>query len=177
MKPILVPLFALVVALAPSAQAKEAQPMSLSGFSDKAVFLLFQNDTRIGTIEAALTPDGSYSRTFVLTMAGQTVTTDFTLTADSKGLWKEMNIVAPAGTASVKRVGDRAEITVKEMTHSVVLTDKHILYDNYGPFFESYLIRAYDMEAKFQGELLGSDDNKEGIQAFFEKRKPKFTGK
>jgi 2-(1,2-epoxy-1,2-dihydrophenyl)acetyl-CoA isomerase len=36
---------------------------------------------------------------------------------------------------------------------------------------------SYDMEAKFQGELLGSDDNKEGIQAFFEKRKPKFTGK
>ena len=36
---------------------------------------------------------------------------------------------------------------------------------------------AYDMEAKFQGELLGSDDNKEGIQAFFDKRKPEFTGK
>lgn len=36
---------------------------------------------------------------------------------------------------------------------------------------------AYDMEAKFQGELLGSDDNKEGIQAFFDKRKPNFTGK
>jgi 2-(1,2-epoxy-1,2-dihydrophenyl)acetyl-CoA isomerase len=36
---------------------------------------------------------------------------------------------------------------------------------------------SYDMEAKFQGELLGSGDNKEGIQAFFEKRAPKFTGK
>jgi 2-(1,2-epoxy-1,2-dihydrophenyl)acetyl-CoA isomerase len=36
---------------------------------------------------------------------------------------------------------------------------------------------AYDMEARLQGELLGSDDNREGIQAFFEKRKPKFTGK
>jgi 2-(1,2-epoxy-1,2-dihydrophenyl)acetyl-CoA isomerase len=36
---------------------------------------------------------------------------------------------------------------------------------------------AYDMEAQLQGELLDSDDNKEGIQAFFEKRTPRFTGK
>lgn len=36
---------------------------------------------------------------------------------------------------------------------------------------------AYDMEAKLQGELLGSEDNKEGIKAFFEKRAPDFKGK
>ena len=35
---------------------------------------------------------------------------------------------------------------------------------------------AYDLEAKLQGELLGSDDNKEGIDAFFAKRKPIFKG-
>ena len=35
---------------------------------------------------------------------------------------------------------------------------------------------AYDMEAKLQGELLGSKDNKEGIDAFFEKRDPNFKG-
>lgn len=36
---------------------------------------------------------------------------------------------------------------------------------------------AFDMEAKLQGELLGSEDNKEGIKAFFEKREPNFKGK
>lgn len=35
---------------------------------------------------------------------------------------------------------------------------------------------SYDLEAQLQGELLGNADNKEGIQAFFEKRAPKFRG-
>ena len=36
---------------------------------------------------------------------------------------------------------------------------------------------SYSLEAKYQGELLGSHDNEEGIKAFFEKRAPDFKGK
>lgn len=36
---------------------------------------------------------------------------------------------------------------------------------------------AYDLEAELQGGLLGTEDNREGISAFLEKRNPEFRGR
>lgn len=36
---------------------------------------------------------------------------------------------------------------------------------------------SYELEAELQGKLLGSEDNREGIAAFFDKRAPDFKGK
>lgn len=36
---------------------------------------------------------------------------------------------------------------------------------------------SYELEAELQGKLLGSEDNREGIAAFFDKRVPDFKGK
>jgi 2-(1,2-epoxy-1,2-dihydrophenyl)acetyl-CoA isomerase len=36
---------------------------------------------------------------------------------------------------------------------------------------------SFEMEAELQGDLVGCDDNREGVLAFFEKRAPEFKGK
>ena len=65
-----------------------------------------------------------------------------------------------------------AEVLAKRAPLSVAATKKVMRYAA-----DHDWSAAYDMEAKLQGELLGCEDNKEGILAFFEKREPNFKGK
>ncbi|HPR64097.1 MAG TPA: CocE/NonD family hydrolase [Thermoanaerobaculia bacterium] len=123
-----------------------ALPAPISGFADEGTFALFKNEARIGTITYKLAENGQYNRRFVLSMAGQEVTFDFEVTPDDKGYWKDMLIVAPTDSVTVTRKGMKAEYKVlsKDTSVSADLTPGHILYDNYGPAFESLMIRAYD---------------------------------
>ena len=65
-----------------------------------------------------------------------------------------------------------AEVLARRAPLSVAATKKVMRFAADNGWSESY-----DMEAELQGDLLGSEDNKEGINAFFEKREPNFKGK
>ena len=65
--------------------------------------------------------------------------------ADSQGRWIAIDMTAPTGPVAVTRLADRAEFTVKDKKYSVQLTANHLLYDNFGPAFESFMLKRYDL--------------------------------
>jgi putative CocE/NonD family hydrolase len=129
---------------------EEIKPLPISGFEESGKFKLVVQDTEVGVVEYSLTAEGNYKRKFTLSMAGQEAEFDFQITSNKKGEWETMEIVAPTETVTVKRLNDKAEYHLKrkDETYSVKLTDRHIPYDNYGPVFESLMLREYDMEKK-----------------------------
>ncbi len=135
-------LFLLVSGM--SVAAAENEPWPISGFADQGVFKLLVRDTQVGTIQFKLDASGRYERKFTLAMAGQTADYFMTIAADGQGKWTTVEIKTPTDTVAVQRVAGRAEFTVKDKKYSSNLTNRHILYDNYGPVFESFLLKAYD---------------------------------
>jgi putative CocE/NonD family hydrolase len=129
---------------------EEVKPLPISGFEESGTFKLIVQDTEIGLIEYNLTADGQYDRKFVLSMGGQKAEYKIKIHSNPEGEWESMEIVAPTETVSVKRLADKVEyhLEKKGETYSVQLVDNHILYDNYGPVFESLMLREYDMEKK-----------------------------
>ena len=122
-----------------------ADPLPISGFEDRGDFSLYVRESPIATIGYTLTRDGHYSRKCVISMSGQTVEYGMDVRADAQGLWTAIDMTAPAGPVSVIRLADRAEFTLKEKKYSVQLTANHLLYDNFGPAFESFMLRRYDL--------------------------------
>lgn len=129
---------------------EEIKPLPISGFEESGTFKLVVQDTEIGLIQYRLTADGQYNRKFILSMGGQKAEYNMEIHSNKAGEWESMKIIAPTETITVKRLKDKAEyhLEKKGETYSVNLTDKHIVDDNYGPVFESLMLKEYDMETK-----------------------------
>lgn len=130
-----------------SAPDDAVKPLPISGFQDSGVFKLVVRDTEVGRIDFTLTGQGKYRRKFVVSMAGQTAEYHLEINSNSRGEWETMEIKVPTETIQVRRRAEKAEyhLEKEDETYRVDMTENHILYDNYGPVFESLMIRAYDM--------------------------------
>ncbi|MBN1271105.1 MAG: CocE/NonD family hydrolase [Candidatus Aminicenantes bacterium] len=129
-------------------EEKEIKPFPLSGFAEKGHFFIYVQGSAIGEIDYTLTDEGNYSRIFTLSMAGQKAENVLEITSGPGGIWEKMTIKVPTETVSITRLEGKAEyhLEKKDETYSTVLKDGHILYDSYGPVFEGFMIRAYDMD-------------------------------
>ncbi|MCJ7611374.1 MAG: hypothetical protein MUP19_03850 [Candidatus Aminicenantes bacterium] len=135
---------------APQAKAQPIRPAPMSGYPETGVFKLFVMESEVGRIEYSLTADGRYERKFTLSMGGQQTENILKIEPDILGEWQSMEMVAPTDTVTVQREVDTARFVVKSTgeKYSVKLTPGHILDDNYGPVFYSFMLRAYDMQKK-----------------------------
>lgn len=140
----------LIISLSAFAQDSTGKPESIAGYADSGIFKIFVNESQIATIDYTLEKNGHYKRDFTLTMGGQEVKSGLVINCDAAGLWQDMLITSPTTDITVKRKGAKSDYTIEkdQKTYSVNLTDNHILYDNYGPVFESILIKKYDMDKK-----------------------------
>ncbi len=124
-------------------------PQGPEAFEDSGTFKMFIKGMPVGTITSSLDKAGRYKRTMKLSMAGQTVEYDMTVTPDEKGNWKSIEIVNPAfGRIEAGRTEDEASYTIKGQTKSVSLPSDYVLYDDFGLIFESLMLRKYDLQKK-----------------------------
>ncbi|MBN1223580.1 MAG: CocE/NonD family hydrolase [Candidatus Aminicenantes bacterium] len=118
-------------------------------FIDSAVFKLYQKGTLVGSAFNSMDEKGNYKRKFELSLAGQRVAYEMSLTPDEQGVWKQIEIINPTfGDFHVTRDGKKAAVVHKGETEIVELPEQYIMYDDYGMIFESAMLRRYDMDKR-----------------------------
>ena len=136
-----------------SGAEEKVLPASIAHNAESGTFKIFKNDSPIGTITYSLNENGNYTRKFILSMSGQEAEFNMSITSDENGFWESMIIKVPTQTVPVKRIDGKAEYTVKDKTYSVELSNNHLIWDDYGPVFESIMLKQYDIKKKGKQKL------------------------
>lgn len=137
-----------------SCSAEKYPVQSLKGFNDSGVFKLFVKDSEIGKTTFSFDSFGNYKRTFLLKMGGQSREDLFNIFVDNDGNWKKIEIISPTDTIIVNKKDNKAEYSVRKKNYSINLQNNAIIYDNYSPAFESFILRLYDMQKKGKQKFL-----------------------
>ena len=127
-----------------AALAALAQPAPLSGFKDEGVFFLYLNEDRIATMKFQWQADGAFESQSTITMAGQSVTTTYSIVPDKEGRWMNITVKSPQGPITTVREGEVARRTFKEKTETVNIKPASRLFGNYSPALMSQAVRLYD---------------------------------
>ena len=127
-----------------AALAALAQPAPLSGFKDEGVFFLYLNEDRIATMKFQWQADGSFENQATISMAGQSVTTTYSIVPDKEGRWVNITSKGPQGPVITVREGEVARRTFKEKTETVNIKPASRLFGNYSPALMSQAVRLYD---------------------------------
>ncbi len=132
---------------APAPPGRPAEPVPMSGHPLAAAYDLYVQGSKVGHIESDLTAAGRYTRKFTITMGGQSTETIATIEPDAQGRWVAMEITGSGETVTVKRLPDGAEFHLlkKNQTYTVKLPSSYVVYDNYGPTLDGFMLRRYDM--------------------------------
>lgn len=136
----------LIISLAVFLLAWSTAAASSEPLSEEAVFYIYKNETKIGTIEYSYTEQGDYSRRFTLSMMGQEAVYLLEITPGSGGEWQSAVFFNPNDTVRVSREDTTAVFEAQGKEYKVTFQPGSILYDSYGPVFEALMLRRYDME-------------------------------
>jgi len=133
-----------VLSLPALAQAPAGEPLPTSGLDDSGRFKLIVRDSEVGVSDFTLRADGTYTRQFTMSMAGQKAEFGLDLACDGGGRWTALKVRLPGDAFEVVRKAGQAEFTVKGQPYRVPLGPDHLLFDNYGPALEAFMVRGYD---------------------------------
>lgn len=121
---------------------------SLRGMPDAGEFLLYVNEEKLATHRFEWKADGSFTGSFDLTLAGQTVHTETTISVDDQGRWTKVEIVTPRGPQAVEREGCLIRREFKGEKSTGRIAGNSLLYLDYAPSLFTALIKAVDKSKK-----------------------------